>query len=56
MRIMNVLGALTNVELVHSLIMYDRIGSLRDIARPIGMFWGSSVYLDRYLRDGKGLS
>ena len=31
-----------NVELVHSLIMYDR-KSLRDIARQIGMFWGSSV-------------
>ena len=27
-----------NVELLHSLIMFDRRRSLRDIARQIGMF------------------
>ena len=44
-----------NVELVNSLIMCDRRRSLRDIDRRIGMFWGSSVYLDRHLRDVQGL-
>ena len=45
-----------NVELVHSLSMCDRRRSLRDIARQIGMFGGSSVCLDRYLRVVQGLS
>ena len=29
-------------------IMCDRRRSLRDVARQIGMFWSSSVYLDQY--------
>ena len=43
-----------HVELVHSLIMCDSRRSLH--AKQIGMFGGSSVYLDRYLRDVQGLS
>ena len=45
-----------NVELVHSLIICDRRRSLHDIGRQIGMFWGSSVYLEQYLRDFQDLS
>ena len=31
--------------------MCNREKSLHDIAKQIGMFWGSSVYLGQYLRD-----
>ena len=44
-----------NVELVHSLIMCDK-RSLHDTAGQIGMFCGSTIYLDRYLRNVQGLS
>ena len=45
-----------NVEFLHSLVMCDRRRTLCDIARQIGMFWGSLVYLDQYLKDGYGFS
>ena len=46
-----------NVELMHSLIICDRRRSLYDIAKQKRLkFWGSSVCLDRYLRDVQGLS
>ena len=41
-----------NIELVHSLIMWDRSRSQDDIARH----WDSSVCLDRYLKDIQVLS
>ena len=60
-RIVNGLGALRRllqmeiVELVCRLIMCDR-RNLHDIARQIGMFGGSSIYIDLYLRNVQGLS